>query len=183
MVGLAVQRGAKFCLPSIVFFPSGDYWGIAVSPTQQSFPWILPLSSRLLSSHGNLLPWQQQGTQLTIWRVDPRFHKRSIPADTHRHSHMQEHTLWQGSTDPDTLWHIHTHTHTNGIRPLCPAVSQHSPGGHLLVVPCPRAHMPHDWFISSRTLFPLVEIWCSLSLWRGCGFKFCPTLEICCNFT
>lgn len=137
-------------------------------------PVHFPLPASLLvaiccrdNHRGRSWPYDELTLALTV---------EAIPADTHRHGHMQEHTLWQGSTDPDTLWHVHTqmweHTHTSGIRPLCPAVSPHSPGGRLSVVPCPQAIMLHDWFTSSRALCSLVVGCCSVSLRKPCAFKF-----------
>lgn len=96
-------------------------------------------------------------------------------------------TLFDRDAQIQTRSDMYTRTHD--IRPLCPAMSQHSPGGHLSVVPCLQAIMLHDWLISSRALWSLVLGCCSLSLWKCCALKFhfvpCTLflLEMCSHFT
>lgn len=138
---------------------------------------LLHCPSPYISPHGYLLPWQPQGTQLTIWRADPCFDRRSIPADTHRHGHMQEHTFWQRSRDPDALWHVHTH------------VGTHTHKRHLSTLPCHVTAQPRWASLSSAMstgndaswlvllFLSSVLIDCSLSLWKCCAFKFCTCLK------
>lgn len=127
-------------------------------------PTLLPVSFC-----GSPLPWQQQGRHLTIWRVDPH-------CDEWELSCWFAQTVTCRSTVSVREQQIQTHsdmqTHTHATHLRCPDMSLHSAGGHLLVVPCPKANTLHNWFISSQTPCSLVGSSCSLSLWR-CGFKFC----------
>lgn len=71
---------------------------------------LLPLSPLPLP----LSSWQSAAVTTTGDAAD---HMMSWPSlwqgkhsrDTHGHAHMQEHTLWQGSTDSEMLWHARTH--------------------------------------------------------------------------
>lgn len=110
----AVVHGKFVCCPlcfSFTGITEVHHWVLPPSPPPP--PALSPLPASLLMAI--CCRDNHRGGQLTIWRADPCFDRRSISADTHRHGHMQEHTLWQGSTDPDALWHVHTHvgTHTH----------------------------------------------------------------------
>lgn len=64
--------------------------------------------------------------------------------------------------------HSDTNTHTHSTRPLCPAMSLHSPGGSLCTA-MPQAIMLHDWFIF---LSSVVIGWRLLSPWKCFSSKF-----------
>lgn len=117
------------------------------------------------NNRGGIWPYDELTLTLT---------SESSPADSHRQSHAGAQSLSGNNRSRHTLTcrPPHTHTHTHATRPRCPAMSLHSAGGHLLIVPCPQANTLHNWFISSQTPCSLVGSSCSLSLWR-CGFEFC----------
>ncbi len=160
-------------------FSYWDHRGRPLSPTSQSSS-SCTLFSSCICPHGNLLPWQPRGMQLAIWWADPCFDRRSIPADTHRHGHMQERTLWQ---EAQMQTHSDRYTQTCGnthkwYSSTLPCHVTARPGGRPIVVPCPEAIVLHDWFIFAWALCSLVVGCHSLSLWKCCAFSFLPAWNL-----
>lgn len=178
------------CAVHCVFPILGSCWC-----TTESYHTVLILHPPPLSSYispcGNLLPWQPRGhswpyDELTLALTGEAFLLIHTGTLTCRNTLFDRDAQIQTCSDMYTYMWEHKRTHS--IHPLCPAMSQHSPGGHLLVVPCPQAIRLHDWLISSRAVCSLVVGGCSLSLWKHFAFKFhfvpCTpfSLEMCSSF-